>query len=82
MSLTPEEKLLKAIFQAQEEDRKAPVFQVPPVCPSCWTEINLNDPSLKADYRDVKIGNRLFLVCDAYCPVCSVKIEGKLLICH
>lgn len=79
--LSPEEKLLRAILDDQKRDRNYPVRQEY-FCDRCKLSIDILDPNIEADYRDVEIGGKTFTVAIPRCPVCYRLVEPQLYINH
>ncbi len=78
MGLIPEEKLLRTILKLQAEDKGYPIKQDPPICPRCLIKVDIYDPSVKVQFRDIEIGGKVFTVAEPYCPMCFTKIKSDV----
>lgn len=78
--ISAEEKLLRQVIKMRWAEKGYPVKQEPPVCPACSIMIDIADPLIKIDFRDIEICGKPFIVAEAYCPKCFKKIEAEVFI--
>ena len=71
------EKLLRTAAKIRQTGTGAPVEQEALICRSCGTTIDVTDPNIKVDFRDVPVNGEPFMVADADCPRCLTKIRGN-----
>ena len=76
--ISAEEKLLRQVIKMRWAEKGYPVKQEPPACPNCSIMIDIADSLIKADFRDIEISGKPFLVAEAYCPNCFKKIDAEV----
>lgn len=80
MDISPEEKLLRAILKDQQNDRNYPVKHEPFFCSRCRVDIDISDPAVDVQYKDIEIGGKTFTIAEPLCPVCGRKVTADIYI--
>jgi len=80
--ISPEEKLLRQIIKIRMADRTYPVKQELPFCISCALAIDISDPSITVDIRDIDVWGKIVTVAEPVCPKCGARVEAKVNTIH
>ncbi len=75
--MDPTEKLLRAVARIRQTEAGRPVKQEALVCRTCGMTVDVTDPNISVDFRDVQVNGEPFMVADADCPRCLKKIQGQ-----
>ena len=72
------ERALRNAVKVEMEDKTVAIIQVPPVCGFCSRPIDISDPVVKVDFREVSLCEKTVIVAEPYCPICGSKVIAEV----
>ena len=72
------ERALRNAVKVEMADRTTAIIQVPPVCHSCSLPIDIANPVVTVDFREVPIRDKTLIVAEPYCPTCGAKVAAEV----
>lgn len=80
--ISAEEKLLRTIVKNEMDDKTRPLKQEIPVCQGCSLTVDIMDPAVRVDFRDIEVRGKNLVVAEPNCPKCGVRITAEVNAIH